>query len=72
MPMPELHRRSERDRIETAYLILLTLPHGVARASLQPVLAGLRDQIAAMTQEQEQDVQDRFELMASKRPLHLS
>ncbi len=71
MTMPPLHRRSERDRIETAYLILLTLPHGLARTMLQPALASLRDCIAEITGDGAEIVQNDFEALAAKQPLHL-
>lgn len=60
--------RTERELIETAYLTLLQLPHGMARVSLQPVLAGLRDQIAAMTGQLEEDVQNQFEALSRHSP----
>jgi len=71
MPMPPLHHRSERDRIETAYLILLTLPHGLARTMLQSALASLRDCIAEITGDDAETIQTDFETMAVKQPLHL-
>ena len=71
MPMPPLHRRSERDRIETAYLILLTLHFGAARAMLQPALATLRDTLAEITGDDAETIQNHFEATAAKQPLHL-
>ncbi len=49
-----------------AYLMLLKLSFGESRANLQPVLAGLRNEIARVKQQDPQEVQDHFEDVARR------
>jgi hypothetical protein len=47
--------------IALAYLALLTLPHGVVRTRLQPVLSGLRDELALQSGGEAQFIQEEAE-----------
>lgn len=53
------------DTLRTAYHHLLGLPHDETRMRLQPVLAGLRDEIARLTGRASEEVQDEHEYMAT-------
>lgn len=52
-------------RLETAYLALLGLPHGYTRLCLQPILAGLRDHLAAMSGVPAEAMQNQYERRAA-------
>lgn len=49
-----------------AYLELLMLPHDAQRIRLQPVLARFRDEIAAETGKEAEEIQNSYEAMAAR------
>ena len=55
---------TDLELVSHAYRELLQLPQGSARLNLQPALAMLRDEIAYMTGNFPEDVQNAFELWA--------
>lgn len=58
----------EQAAIRRAYLTLLELPHRELRQRLQPVLATLRDEIAAGANKEPQEIQDSYERFVAHHP----
>lgn len=56
---------SEMHSLRAAYVMLLMLPHDSVRLRLQPLLATLRDEIAAGSGQSSEEVQEYFEAIVS-------
>lgn len=59
-----MNNSAEIQALESAYLALLRMPHGVTRLNSQPLLCGLRDALAVALGKIPKDVQDEYGVKA--------